>query len=365
MSSRAMAATIPSSNAGYGQLEINEHDPNGNPANVLRLGAGIAPGAVSVTSDGTSIFLTTGTAGDRIQLDGMFGNAQDGVQLVEFADGTVWTRQQVIANQIICTPGSDNLFGTTGPDIFDGRGGGDVEQGNGGNDVFIFNAGYGRLEINESDTNPAADNVLQLGAGIAPSAVTVTSDGSNLFLNIGTTGDRVQLDGAFANPQNGVQAVNFADGTVWTRQQLLALEMTGTPGSDILCGTTGPDVLDGKGGNDYAQGNGGNDTFIFNSGYGHLEINETNANPAADAVLQLGAGIAPSAVSVTSDGVNLFLNIGTSGDRVQLDGAFANPQNGVQAVNFADGTVWTRQQLLALEMTGTTGSDILYGTTGP
>ncbi|MBV9218021.1 MAG: hypothetical protein JOY94_01270, partial [Methylobacteriaceae bacterium] len=267
------------------------------------------------------------------------------------------------------------LYGTTGADVFDGKGGNDYEQGNGGNDTFIFNAGYGQLRISEQDFNPAADNILRLGTGIAPASVVVSADGDgNLFLTLGGNGDRIQLDGMFASAVRGVQSVQFADGTVWTRQQMIAMEMTGSWGNDVVHGTTGADVIDGKGGNDYEQGNGGNDTFIFNAGYGQLRINEQDWNPAAHNVLQLGAGIAPGSVAASSDGNgNLILNIGSNGDRIEIDGMLSNAVYGVQALDFADGTVWTRAQVFKLAttapssggtITGTAGDDLLDGKDG-
>ncbi|MBV9634482.1 MAG: tandem-95 repeat protein, partial [Methylobacteriaceae bacterium] len=353
--------------AGYGQLRINERDADPNSNSVLELGVGISPSQVSVTTDGNgNLFLNIGSNGDRVQLDAMLSDPNQGVRAVHFADGTVWTRQQVIAAEMVGTSGNDWIDGTTGADIFDGKGGNDFVRGNGGNDTFIFNAGYGQLRINEHDVNPYADNVLHLGAGITASSVAVTTDGNgSLILNIGSNGDRVLLDDMLWDPTYGVQAVDFADGTVWTRQQVIAKELTGSSGNDWIDGTSGADTFDGKGGNDYERGNGGNDTFIFNAGYGQLRITEHDTSPYADNVLKLGTGISPAAVLVTTDGNgNLFLNIGTNGDRVLLDGMLTDPTYGVQAVDFADGTVWTRQQVIAKEMAGTSGNDWIDGTSG-
>jgi Ca2+-binding RTX toxin-like protein len=300
-------------NAGYGQLDIQEQDTSQAPDNVLELGTGLSESNLTVTSDGSALFLAFGSSGDRIQLDGMFANAQDGVQAVEFADGTVLTRQQLITLEMTGTSGADVIFGTPGADTIDGKGGSDTVIGGGGNDTFIFNSGYGQLEINELDLNPAARNVLQLGPGITPASIVITSDGNNVFLTIGSNGDRIQLDGMLANAQDGVQAIQFADGTTWTRQQIVAGEIVGGNGNNTLIGTTGADVFDGKGGRDYEQGNGGNDTFIFNPGYQYLEVNEADSNPLADNVLRLGAGIAASALTVTNDAAgDIFLDVGTS-----------------------------------------------------
>ncbi|MBV9634483.1 MAG: hypothetical protein JOZ40_07610 [Methylobacteriaceae bacterium] len=354
-------------NAGAGHVEFNQQDWNQADDNVLQLGDGITPASVTTSTDGNgNLYLNIGSSGDRVQLDGMFASAAYGVGRVQFADGAVWTRQQAIAMAMTGTSGNDILYGTSGADVFDGKGGNDYEQGNGGNDTFIFNAGYGQLRISEQDWNPAAHNVLALGAGITPDAVHATSDGDgNVFLTIGSNGDRVQIDSMLASPVDGVQSVQFADGTVWSRAQIIAKLTVGTPGNDILYGTTGADVFDGKGGNDYEQGNGGNDTFIFNAGYGQLRISEQDFNPAADNILRLGTGIVPASVVVSADGDgNLFLTLGGNGDRIQLDGMFASAVRGVQSVQFADGTLWTRQQMIAMEMTGSSGNDVLYGTTG-
>ncbi|SDG42860.1 calcium-binding protein [Paraburkholderia phenazinium] len=360
-------------NQGYGQLEINEYDSGASPDNVLQLGAGITPDEVSVGLDSNQdIILTIGTNDDQIKLDNeATGNLAYGVDEVQFADGTEWTQSQLIAwaRNIQGTTGNDTLYGTNGPDLFDGKGGNDLEVGLGGGDTFIFNAGYGHLEINEVDHSSTPDNILQLGAGISESDVTVraTSDGTGLVLTDGVAGDQITLDNMLSNSPgsgstSGVEQVQFADGTVWTSQQLVQMETTGTTGNDTLYGTPGPDLFDGKGGNDLEIGRGGGDTFIFNAGYGHLEISEMDDSSTPDNILQLGAGISESDITVqaTSDGTGLVLTDGVAGDQITLDGMLSIPGSGVQQMQFADGTVWTAQQLVEMEMTGTSGNDTLY-----
>ncbi len=140
----------------------------------------------------------------------------------------------------------------------------------------------------------------------------------------------------------------------------MAMARTGTAtASDNLYGTGADEVFDGQGapagGQDYAQGNGGADTFVFQAGYGQLRINEGVGyyGAASTATLQLGAGVTPGQVSVSADGGgNLFLTDGVTGDRVQIDaelqtGYAGLPVYGVAQVVFADGTTWTRDQLVA------------------
>jgi hypothetical protein len=99
--------------------------------------------------------------------------------------------------------------------------------------------------------------------------------------------------------------------------------------------------------NDTATGFGGGDSFIYNPGYEFLEIDETANNPTEINLLQLGSGIAPEQVSITADtSGNANLTDGISGDVIKLDGQLSNNLSGVQQVQFADGTVWTAQQLI-------------------
>jgi hypothetical protein len=357
-------------NAGYGHLEIYE---NGSSADhsVLALGAGIAAAQVAIDGDGTNLFLTDEVAGDRIELEGYMSASYYGPQSVRFADGTTWSRAQLLVLEATGTAGADTIYGSTGAETFDGKGAPagsqDFESGDGGADTFIFNAGYGHLEIYENGSS-ADHSVLALGSGIAAAQVAITGDGTNLFLADGVAGDRIELEGYMSASYYGPQSVRFADGTTWSRAQLLALEATGTAGADTLYGTTGAETFDGRGAptgsQDLESGDGGADTFVFDAGYGHLEIYE-NGSSADQSVLALGAGIAAAQVAITGDGTNLFLADGVAGDRIELEGYMSASYYGPQSVRLADGTTWSRAQLLALEATGTAGAETFDSTGAP
>ncbi|MFM0073487.1 calcium-binding protein [Paraburkholderia sediminicola] len=335
--------------AGYGKLEISESDRSSSPYNVLQFGPGISASSVSVrTNSNSGIVLTDGITGDQITLDSAMLLYNMGVQAVRFADNTVWTQQQLLRMATTGTVGNDTIYGTSNAEVFDGKGGNDYVQGGGGGDTFIFNSGYGKLEIGEYDSGSAPHNVLQLGAGINASSITVRgTSNSNLVLTDGIAGDQITLDSFMSSSNWGVQEVQFADGTTWNRQQLLQMATTGTAGDDKLYGTPGADVFDGKGGNDYVRGGGGGDTFIFNAGYGKLEIDEYDSSSAPHNVLQLGAGISASSVTVkSSSNSGIVLTDGIAGDQITLDSFMSGSGYGVQTVQFADGTTWNRQQLL-------------------
>lgn len=124
------------------------------------------------------------------------------------------------------TTGADQLSGSASAETFDGKGAPvgsqDYEQGNGGSNIFVFNQGYGQLEINELGSSSTTSD-LQLGAGIIPAQVTITSDSlGNVFLTDGTVDDQVKLDGELNGSYQGVQSVHFADGASLSVAQLTA-----------------------------------------------------------------------------------------------------------------------------------------------
>ena len=264
------------------------------------------------------------------------------------------------------TVGDDYLVGTAGNDIFDGLGGSDTEYSYGGDDTFIFNQGYGSLEIWPSFPGSVT---VKLGPGILPSDVSVggTLQSDEVALNVGNAGDQILLgDGVDLNDQGAVK-VEFADGTVWGQQALAAKLATATPGADVIYGTSLPELIDGQGGGDIVYGGGGGDTFVFNRGYGQLEIDELDNSDDPHNTLRFGPGIAPSDVTVTADDQSdLVLKLGAAGDQITLDGMLYPESSsfGVQQVQFADGTTWNRSTLIAMQMTGTPGADYIYGTSG-
>ena len=138
----------------------------------------------------------------------------------------------------------------------------------------------------------------------------------------------------------------------------MSTSYTGTPGPDQLFGAVTPATFDGKGApagsEDYEFGGGGADTFIYQPGYGQLEVSEVESfGTSQAATLQLGSGISPAQVKVSA-GPNgsLLLTDSVSGDQVQIDGMLevdlnGIAENGVATVTFADGTVWTRDSIVA------------------
>lgn len=367
--------------AGLGTTEVNVADDSSGANNVLYLSASRSTD-VRVSGDAAGdIVLTLDSAGDTVKLDHMLSPPSDslqdteghdytvlsastawGVQRVIFSDGTSMTSAQLIAAEM---QGGGDVYGTAGADTFDGHGTDRMEQGNGGGDTFTFKAGYGALEISETVRIPAEINLLTLGAGIASSNIGLSSDAAgDLILTDGTTGDRITLDGQLASISEGVQRINFADGTSWSAAEIDAMADLGSATNTALNGSIAHTTFDPAGFARSIQTSGGNSTILFNSGYGRVEVLERDPVAGDDNVLRIGPGIVPSDVVISGDPAgDVILTIGTNGDVVQLDDMMLGGSNGVQTVRFDDGTAWGAQQIVVqISPTSTDGffSDISY-----
>jgi len=102
---------------------------------------------VSASSDDDSIVLTCGVSGDQVTIDDMLISDASGVQQIQFADGTTWSRGEIIAAELAnASPGDDVLVGTDNPERFDGKGGNDIEIGHGGGDRRCAQVGSGACQ---------------------------------------------------------------------------------------------------------------------------------------------------------------------------------------------------------------------------
>ncbi|WP_281272934.1 calcium-binding protein, partial [Hydrogenophaga borbori] len=207
---------------------------------------------------------------------------------------------------------------------FIGGAGNDTMTGGGYNDTYVFNRGDGSDTISDYGTHGTSSiylDQLSFGAGIAVSDVGARRVGVDLVVTVaGVPGDQITIKNWFSEV-NGfyrIEQINFADGTVWTHNNLaqlaLATTNTGTAGNDTISGTgtysdrliglegndtltavgswdvldggAGDDVLKlsngaeqsttfiGGTGNDTMTGGGYNDTYVFNRGDGSDTISD-------------------------------------------------------------------------------------------
>jgi Ca2+-binding RTX toxin-like protein len=309
--------------------------------------------------------------------------------------------------------GNDYIDSAGGDDILDGGAGNDDLRGGSGSDTYRFARGSGRDTVH--DYFGALDKV-ELAADIAPADVTLTRDSANLYLTINGTTDQLTLRNFFSSaPEQRIEQIVFADGTLWTEvEHLITLTATtsggdevhgssrddvidGQAGGDVLLGRAGndtllgregydtldgatgddrleggadqdtldggegADVLDGGAGNDRLYGGSGDDTYLFGIGSGVDSIADWDSTAGNIDTVQLGAGITPADVRVTRTYRDLAISITGTNDRLHFPWWFDDPRYTVERVQFADGTVWTAEQLVAFTKVGSSGADLLIG----
>ncbi|WP_301100248.1 calcium-binding protein, partial [Propionivibrio sp.] len=242
------------------------------------------------------------------------------------------------------------------------EGGTGIDQlwGSGGSDTYRYNLGDGADTINEvaynnqSALDTGTDRIV-LGAGIAPADVTVTRSNTDLVLKFANAGDQLTVAGWYSSPNNRIEQLMFADGTVWDRTTLhtAGLVQNGTAGSDTLYGLAGEgDVIDGLGGNDILNGGTGNDVYRFGLGSGQDTIKENDATPGNTDVAQFLAGISANQLWLRHVGNNLEVGVIGTTDKLTAENWYLGSAYHVEQFKTADNKLLldTRVELLVQAM---------------
>ena len=246
--------------------------------------------------------------------------------------------------------GNQTLIGDNAGDTFLGSGGNDTISGGLGSDVFEFDKGNGSVII-ASDSG--GTNVLRMGQGIAAANIYLTKSGNDLLVSDGTPNDQVRIVGFYTNPT--VQSIAFADGSSMPLTNGLAVH--GTSANDSLAAGNANNTYIGGPGNDSFQGGTGNDTYIFNLSDGQDTITDIGGTDT----LQLGPGITAANLTFTSLNNDLIVSVDSTGDQIRISNQFSG-SDAIEKITFADGS--SMAMPLGQTVTGTAGSDTLFGTAG-
>jgi Ca2+-binding RTX toxin-like protein len=350
-------------------------DYRGVRTNTLQFGEGITPDDLvfsRVAADANDFRISFRSFAGSIILDNQqWGDA--GVEFIRFADGTVWTDAQIAARYVSdqATAGNDTIWGTNGADTIVGGAGNDRLEGAEGSDTYIYNIGDGDDVI--LDYRGVRTNTLQFGEGITPADLVfsrVTEDANDFRISFRSFAGSILLD----NQQwgdAGVEAIRFADGTVWNEAQIGARYVADqqTSANDIIWGTNLSDSVAAGLGDDVLEGSGGNDTYVYVRGNGNDTINEKSGGGSAD-VLNLG-DISPAAVTMTRNGNDVLLLISETaagagdGASIKLTASIeTSSDQGIEKILFADGTTWNKSDFVGKVsyVGGTAGNDTIVGT---
>lgn len=320
--------------------------------------------------------------------------------VVDLSAGTILigaTTLNVINVEAVYTDaGDDSLLGSAGDDDLNGGDGADTLAAGGGSDWLYAGGGDDRYLITAADGDIWVEDwggvdVLEFGAGIVPTDIVLSREGTSIVLTNQVSGQIVTLAYQLEDPDTQIDEVHFADNTVWTAAYLMANapqpvptsgadDVAGTGFSDSLSGAEGDDYIDaydgddtlsGDEGDDFLVGGLGGDTYLYSAGQGDDDIVEELEETSADEadVLVFGAGIETQDVTLSKDSDDLVLTIDGGGSvrlRGQLGAADSEefPSGEVEEVRFADNTIWTSQDLREMVFTAlsTSGDDEIFAT---
>ncbi len=288
------------------------------------------------------------------------GQTQETVRISDFAS---------IGLKFVGTEGRDYLFGTERDDTFEGKQGNDDIYGGNGNDVYRYSHGDGSDRIYEgSDESSDTLKLLDLNA----SDILAARNGDELRIYILGTSDVITVGGQwYEQGYQGLEKIEFADGTSWDRDTILAISAAPAyngPGDDTLAGTDGNDVIQCGPGNDLLLGGAGEDVYVYKLGDGSDYIDDEANEPTSVDTLRF-EDLNASDLSASRNGINLDITVLATGDVITIDEQWYNPNGfwGMERIEFADGTFWDRATIMAIQrgpIVGTNGDDVLYGTSG-
>ncbi|MEJ8560030.1 calcium-binding protein [Yoonia sp. GPGPB17] len=390
------------------------------------------------SANGWDLLVNIIPTGETITVDSRYDHIDYGygIEQIEFADGEIWDLARILelatltgtdnANTLNGTDYADNYYGLEDDDTLTGKDGNDVLvggqgldwlTGGNGSDTYIWSPGDGMDYVREMETEaPSGTNdvdTLRL-VDVDPSQVSLEREGSNtehkndLWVNIqiGALGARLGVWDQFDKAGEGIEKIVFDDGTVWDRRYITENswflsdddpnvisgiesddQIRGGAGDDQLSGENGDDWLDGGTGNDTLDGGKGSDTYIWQTGYGSDHVVDREADETDVDILILQ--------DVSSDQVELW-RTNDAGESVKddlqirvfgpngIEGLAVWDQfnledgEGVEQILFADGAVWTKEDILSrtkhegtnqsdtgtTKLVGQSGRDNLYGLAG-
>ncbi|WP_418317609.1 calcium-binding protein [Piscinibacter sakaiensis] len=330
----------------------DENDTANGGRTAIEFGAGVFPGEVSLRRADFSTIQAEIAGGGSIRNLRVDRRTRAPIE-IRFADGTVWSSEQILASILGGTTGHDTIYGfdeddlitggagndellglrgsdtldggagddtlygfgmwgsgpTTDHDVFIGGAGNDRIYGGSGTNTYKFERGFGQDIVDNPATPGGA--IVEFGAGILASDIVCSrSFGGQVLLRQSGTNDIVQIR------LNANDLIRFADGTTWAAADVQArLVSVASAGADYIIGSAGADTIDALGGDDLVEAGAGNDLVFGGSG------NDTLYGEAGNDTLTGGAG---NDLLVDSQGDDRYRFNAGDGDDVIIDEAGNN-----------------------------------------
>ncbi len=320
----------------------------------VEFGFGIAAADVTVRRIGPDVVLSL-SAADSVALRNWVNGEGRRVETVAFADGTIWDEAEIKRVSLLGSAGADQLAGYQGDDTLVGNQGSDTLDGMEGSDTYVFHAGDGQDTVRDL---MGIDRFVF--ADVTADAVSVRRNDNRLVVTT-ANGDSVTVaDWFIEGVQEGVDGLEFADGTVWGAAELRRQALMGTDQADTLVAYGTDDLLAGGLGDDSLSGGRGNDTYVFQQGDGQDVLIDQDGSVGNIDTLQLTDLLADE-VTLAIDGFDLLVQVIGSDDSVRMQNWFAGAASRVEQIVLADGTVWDAAMIQSLASPATSADDYIVG----
>ena len=334
----------------------------------ILLFADLYPDDIYVRRDKGFTFYVKDESGS-VQIPGVYQNGaskyKEPIEYVVFADKTVWNLDDYLdkSRYIENTSefeGRDTLgyfiTGTDGDDKYITGGGGDTirpGKGNdyinagGGTDTVIFCRGDGHDIFDEDGKGcyPAGGEDTVLFEDINSDEVRIVQTGAALIIKVNGSDDAVELPGIYytglSGPLHPIEKAQFADGVVWTFDEMLSMaRIEATDGDDTFAITNETHILCCGKGNDNIRGYEEDDTYLYELGDGHDVIVDGSIWGQSYDTICFGEGIEPNELKVDIDGNTIVISIPDTEDSVTIT------KGQIECFKFANGRVWSQENII-------------------
>ncbi|MCV6577008.1 MAG: AHH domain-containing protein, partial [Cohaesibacter sp.] len=336
----------------------------------------ISPDEVVFSIDANKALVLNMPDGGKITLSGQLRFASNGIEKIEFDDGTIWALDQIMEKYFsdVTTDGDDNVTGTYLDDTIEAGQGDDIVDGWEGEDTYIYNLGDGNDTIRDEVYSSADVDVLLL-RGVSSDDVTVQHGSDYALLIKMPDGDVITVSQHFKETTGyGIEKIIFDDGTSWLRSDINQLVNTGSgitlagsESDETLLGTDSDDGISGEGGSDILKGRAGSDTYFYSKGDGSDLIDDQNSSNAYTDILQF-VDLRASDIELLSDGEDLKIVIASTGDSLTVADQFSSMKShrGIEEIRFVDGTKMDRDAIFEtiLLIEGDGQENVLNGRAG-
>ena len=283
---------------------------------VLRFGAGIQPGEISLEQEGYDLVLRHANGTDSVRFQNWYNGAERPLRRIEFADGTAWT------GTMIASPGEyENLA----PQRLAPIGGVSARR----DQAFAFAVPAGTFADADSAEALAFAATLEDGSAL-PDWLSFDA-ASGVFSGTPGSGDvgllRIRLE--------AYDALGASAHDVFSLDVSEANRVVGTAGDDRLIGTAAPDILEGYAGNDVLNGGAGADTLIGGAGDDIYRVDDAGdvvtelAGEGVDRVIAtVSYALGENLENLTLSGTAAIAGSGNALDNVLVGNAASNTLDG-------------------------------------